>query len=55
MMDEVSNLYPKIQVDKISENIKSKWCGLRPLVLNKDLKEGEKLDTKSIARKHVIE
>lgn len=55
MVEELNNLYPKISVEKLSDNITSKWCGLRPLVLNKDLKEGEKLDTKSIARKHIIE
>lgn len=28
---------------------------MRPLILNKEVQEGEKVDTKSIARKHVIE
>lgn len=55
MVQEISKIYPKIEVQEISSNIKSKWSGLRPLILENELKEGEKVDTKSIARKHIIE
>lgn len=55
MVQEISKLYPKVEVQQISNNIKSKWCGLRPLILEQAVKEGDKIDTKSIARKHVIE
>lgn len=40
----------KLEPSKLFEFEKSRWCGLRPLVLSKDFK-----NTKDISRTHVIE
>ena len=47
MMDLVSEL----DVARFLSYEKSRWAGLRPLVSE----DAENIDTKSIARKHVIE
>jgi glycerol-3-phosphate dehydrogenase len=47
MMDLLSQLPP----DSFSRFEKARWCGLRPLVVD----DAGSSDTKSIARKHVIE
>ena len=45
------DLVSKLDAKSFYKHEKSKWCGLRPLVVD----NADKLDTKSIARKHVIE
>lgn len=35
--------------------VKSKWSGLRPLVMLEGYNEGEKINTKDVARSHVVE
>ena len=54
METEVSKIYPKIPISAITNSIESKWSGVRPLILEQQ-KEGEPIDTKKLARKHVIE
>ena len=45
------DLVSKLDAKSFYKHEKSKWSGLRPLVVD----NADKLDTKSIARKHVIE
>lgn len=54
MAKELGNLYPNVPSTAISDNIRSKWAGVRPLVLA-DAKPGQPIDTKKVARNHVIE
>lgn len=57
MLKEMSKLYPDVPSTFIADHVKSKWAGVRPLILEDGVapKLGEKIDTKKIARKHVIE
>lgn len=54
MVNEISSVYSDISPDKIKKDLKSKWAGLRPLILENQI-PGEPIDTKKVARKHVIE
>ncbi|EAR93558.2 FAD-dependent oxidoreductase (macronuclear) [Tetrahymena thermophila SB210] len=54
MSEEVGKIYSNLPSSEITNNINSKWAGLRPLILQNQ-KEGEPIDTKKIARTHVIE
>ena len=45
------DLVSELEVGKFLSYEKSRWAGLRPLVAE----DADNLDTKSIARKHVIE
>ena len=49
---QISKLYNNEEIEVIL-NIKSKWCGVRPLVMNAS-SSGE-IDSKQVARSHVIE
>lgn len=44
------DLVSELDVPTFFKYEKSRWCGLRPLVAE----DADNLDTKSIARKHVI-
>lgn len=45
------DLVSELDIAKFLSYEKSRWCGLRPLVAE----DADNVDTKSIARKHVIE
>ena len=61
LQKEVSNLFPAIQLNesKPEDFIRSKWAGIRPLVLSKEEEGDEKQDdkaksSKDFSRKHLI-
>jgi glycerol-3-phosphate dehydrogenase len=54
---ETSNLFPIFKDKKVDEYIKSKWSGIRPLVLKNEQELGDTTEThsgKDVARTHVI-
>ena len=55
LVTQFSLQFEGVKASQVTQNIKSKWCGLRPLVLEREYKDGEKVVTKHISRAHVIE
>lgn len=47
--EAMADAMDKLQPSQLFEFEKSRWCGLRPLVLSKDFKS-----TKDISRTHVV-
>ena len=48
-------LYTRVPVTEITENMLSKWTGIRPLVLQHGYEEGAQIDSKKVARTHIID
>ncbi len=56
MVKEISNYFNQIEAVEISKSVKSKWAGLRPLVLDDSaFKPDGTIDTKKVSRNHVVE